>query len=623
MRKKIALSLLAALLFSVVLTPLATEQIYAADSVKQTMNTTGIMNTDEDYNSTDKSIVTRSRFAQMLINMSALKGTVAARSNVTVFSDVKKNDMASGYIQTAVKQGWMSGYLNGTFKPRQGVTLQEAVYAVVKLLGYTDSDFSGNVSSGIMTLYQNKELNKNITIKSTQYLTENDCRNLFYNTLTAANKAGSVYAVTLGYSLDTNGELDYMSLVDKSIKGPIVADHNWKAMLPFPTAGASFSKDGVKCGEQDISDYDVLYYSEQLKMVWIYDNKVTGTITKINPDYSTPASVTVNGKTYTFANSNTSVKFSSMGTVKEGNIVTLILDKDSKVVEVQDSDESNAVVAGIVTKTDTHLVKTDNGSYEVTYFLRLVDASGNEYEKDFDHSSEWYTVGDIAKLTYKNGAAFLSHYYLSNKNFNNSTFSSDASTLGDIKVASNIKILDRKGTNYISIFPSRLAGVTLTDASVLYYAFNDNGELSQLILNDVTGDIDSYGVYIECSADGNKAAYQYKIGETSANISADSLTAFSLTDGPKRFVFENGALTASYALTGVSVTSVGTTTIRAGSEKYLLADTYYVYIQADKEYILTTLDKVSDLSKFTLTAYYDDPQSLGGRVRIIIAKVIH
>lgn len=620
MRSKIALSLFMTLLLSVVLTPLASEQVYAADNAKQIMNAIGIMNTDKDNNDTGTAVVVRSRFAQMLVNMSTLQGSVAAKSNVTVFSDVKKTYWASGYIQTAVKQGWMSGYLNGTFKPQQGVTLKEAVYAVVRLLGYTDSDFSGNVSSGIMTLYEKKELNKNITKKSTQYLTVNDCVNLFYNTLTAKTKAGSVYAVTLGYTLDTNGDLNYLSLVETGIKGPIVADNSWKSKLPFTTAAATFSKDGVTCGEQDVSAYDVLYYSESLKMVWVYDNKVTGTIKAITPDYSAPTSVTVNSKTYSFANSTVAVKFSSMGTVKEGNIVTLILDKDNKIVDVLDSDECNVTVTGIVTATGTHLVKNDSGNYEVTYYLNMVDASGNEYEKEFDNSSAWYTVGDIARLTYKNGTAELSHYYLSNKNFNNSTFSSNGSTLGDIKLASNIKILDCKGTNNISIFPSRLAGVSLVDSSVLYYEYNDNGELSQLILNDVTGDMDSYGIYTSNSVDSSKVAYKYMIGDTSGSLSTTTLTNFSLTEGPKRFVFESGTLTASYALTGVTVTSVGTTTIQAESDKYLLADTYYVYIMADKEYVSTTLDKVSNLSKYSLTAYYDDPQSLGGRIRVIIAE---
>jgi hypothetical protein len=63
----------------------------------------------------------------MLINLSSLKGKVTGKCNISLFSDVSKKYWASGYIQTAVTQGWMTGYLSGKFKPAKGITLQEAV----------------------------------------------------------------------------------------------------------------------------------------------------------------------------------------------------------------------------------------------------------------------------------------------------------------------------------------------------------------------------------------------------------------------------------------------------------------------------------------------------------------
>lgn len=40
----------------------------------------------------------------------------------------------------------------------------------------------------------------------------------------------------------------------------------------------------------------------------------------------------------------------------------------------------------------------------------------------------------------------------------------------------------------------RLSGVTLSDLDVRYYTVNDAGQIDRLILNDVTGDLWSYGV---------------------------------------------------------------------------------------------------------------------------------
>jgi hypothetical protein len=619
MRRKIALSFIVILLLSVVSSQVVTVPAYASDNAKQIINAVGIMETDSGSNEVGTKAVTRARFAQMLVNASSLKGTVSNGSSVSLYSDVKKNYWAAGYIQTAVTQGWMTGYLNGKFKPSKGVSLQEAVYAVVKLLGYTSSDFSGNLVTGIMNLYQSKNLDVNISKTKTQYLTVDDCYHLFYNLLITTTKTGSVYAVSLGYKVDSNGEPDYLSLVSSGMKGPIIADVDWKNELPFSTAQATFYRDGVVCSQSDISDYDVLYYSVSLKTVWIYDNKITGTIEAINPDYTTPQSVTISGKTYSFADSTVSVKFSSMGDAKEGEMVTLILGKDNTVVDVVSIDEYNTTITGVVLGTGTHTVEV-SGTYTSSNYVTFVDAAGNEYQQDYDKTLVTYAIGDLTRLTFTNGTEAVSKVTLGSTSFGNNTFSSDSSTLGNMKLASNVKILDLEGTNYISTYPDRLAGVTLPGSSVYYYELNANGELTQLILNNITGDMDKYGVYTGYTVQGtDKINYQYMIGSVVSSLSTSSLINLSNDEGPKGFVFTDDVLTKSYALTGVEVTSIGTNTLLIGNTKYTLAEGYNVYLSVNGEYIPITIEKISDLAKYSLRAYYDKDVSAGGRIRVIVA----
>ena len=136
MRKKLALILCFVLFVAIGLTPLTQTHASAASRASEVINAIGVMDTDKGSNASLSSVITRSRFAQMLVNLSSLKDGISSESNVSLFKDVKKTYWASGYIQTAVNQGWMTGYLNGTFKPTQGITLQEAVYGVLKLLGY-------------------------------------------------------------------------------------------------------------------------------------------------------------------------------------------------------------------------------------------------------------------------------------------------------------------------------------------------------------------------------------------------------------------------------------------------------------------------------------------------------
>ena len=95
-----------------------------------------------------------------------------------------------------------------------------------------------------MKLYTSKELDTNITKARTEKLTVGDCVNLFYNTLNATNKSGTTYASVLGYTLDSNGNIDYLSLINKGLEGPIIVNGNWTSKLPFGVGFAKFYKDG-------------------------------------------------------------------------------------------------------------------------------------------------------------------------------------------------------------------------------------------------------------------------------------------------------------------------------------------------------------------------------------------
>ena len=58
---------------------------------------------------------------------------------------------AASYIKTAVTQKWVTGYLDGTYRPSQTITLEEGLSAMLGLLGYTASDLSGSYPSAQLT----------------------------------------------------------------------------------------------------------------------------------------------------------------------------------------------------------------------------------------------------------------------------------------------------------------------------------------------------------------------------------------------------------------------------------------------------------------------------------------
>ena len=81
--------------------------------------------------------LTRGQLARLLTAFSSYRENVAAQgSSGTLFSDVNGASAYGPYIRVVVQQSWLSGYLDGSFRPDNTVTLEEACTAVLKLLGY-------------------------------------------------------------------------------------------------------------------------------------------------------------------------------------------------------------------------------------------------------------------------------------------------------------------------------------------------------------------------------------------------------------------------------------------------------------------------------------------------------
>ena len=141
--KKRILSLLLAAVVLLGSAPAAFAASEVSDSViEQVVRAAGIMVGDASGNMNLDKTVTRAEYAKMLVAASTYKDKVSGVSNSSPFSDVPYTHWAAGYIKTAVAQGWLTGYLDGSYKPDNTVTLEEAATGARKLLGYTTEDFS-------------------------------------------------------------------------------------------------------------------------------------------------------------------------------------------------------------------------------------------------------------------------------------------------------------------------------------------------------------------------------------------------------------------------------------------------------------------------------------------------
>lgn len=569
-----------------------------------------------------KKKVTREQLAKMLVQLSPYKNKVGTTVKTSMYADVKRTSAYAPYIKIAVKNGWMKGNLQGKFRPKQAVTLQESVSAVLAMLGYSDSDFQGNLSSAKMSFYKAQKLNKNIKKKAKDAMTCADMSCLLYNMLVTANKSGNIYGRTIDLSLDANGDVAYLPLVYDEQDGPVIAQADWKDQIPFRTDNATIYIDGSKSDASNIHEYDVLYYSKKLKSIFVYQDRVTGRLNGVSPDRYTPNAVTVAGTNYTLADQTLAYEVSAMGSYEIGDYVTLLLGRDGTVVGMGNAAKLNSFVGGIVL-SKTEKVSDDKNSTEVKKYITMLDTVGETHEYEVDDLIP-YSERTPVEISFDNGKPVVNKVSL---NRLNGVVSSDAGTYAGYRLSESIRILEYdNGGSYNRVARNRLAGLTINASNVLYYHVNADKEITDLIVRGVTGDNYKYGILISASEIADvqsmtfRGTYSYQIGsQTGVANSNGQIFAMQGYSGPAQFAFAaDGSVSGIKTLGSMTVTSITQTEVSNGKNAYALADDVGVYLKKGSGYYVTELSKVMSLNNYELTAYFDG--TTGGRVRVIVAK---
>ena len=263
MRKKLTALVCVMALSVSLLVPAARAEQSNGGEVLPVLAAMGVMTGDEKGNLNLAADVTRAAFIKMAVAASPYKDMAAAAAYVSPFPDVNYKHWAAGYIKTGVDAGWINGYLDGTFRPNNSIKLEETVNICLKMLGYTDADFStGTFPNPQMALYQNLKLNTGISAKQGENLTRAECAQLIYNTLNTPAKAGQIYAVSLGYSVDAAGKIDYLSVINAELDGPyVVKDGAWTDTIGF-TPKAVYRNDS-ESSTSAVGKYDVIYTLEK------------------------------------------------------------------------------------------------------------------------------------------------------------------------------------------------------------------------------------------------------------------------------------------------------------------------------------------------------------------------
>ncbi len=487
-----------------------------SNTAVQTAVTLGGLTSDQTANLAAP--LTRGALTKLMVAFSAYRESAKTQGSTgTLFSDVGSGSAYAPYVRIAVQQGWISGYTDGSFRPDNAVTLEEACTAVLKLLGYDVTTLSGTFPAAQLNKANELGLRDNLTKAQGEGMTLEDGAVLLYNALTATTAEGKVYASSLGFTVN-NGVVDVSSILLSNVKGPFVAGLG--TQLPFaPTA--VYRNDTVTT-DATLNAYDVYYYNETAQTVWIYTRKAAGRITAVAPSANAPTSVTVAGTEYTIASSSVAAQLSALNGGGVGQVVTLLLGMNDEAVSVLTGDAANEVFYGVVQTTSRSLVENSGPDVQQTVAVACTDGVTRSVNVDKQFN---YPAGKLVAITVdENGESIQS---LETKS-TSGTVNAEGTALGNTALASNVEILDTTSEGLAgAVRPSRLSGVTLSGTDVKYYTTNEKGEIDRLILSDVTGDLWEYA-----ALDGIQAATDYagsKIDEKiNEKVSSSSSTSSSL-----------------------------------------------------------------------------------------------
>ena len=562
--------------------------------------------------------VTRAQFAQMLVAASPYQDGAEGYGS-SLFKDLKGDHWASGYVRIAIEQGWMTGYVDGSFRPDQAISLEEGCAALLRALGYDPTALKGAYPAAQLSRASALGLLDGVSARQGGALTRQDCVDLFYNLLTAQTSAGTVYGTTLGYTI-TNGQVDYSALVSSHTKGPFVAE---SSALSLPFAPGTVYYNGAVSALSAVQPYDVYYYNANMSTVWICHNRVTGTLTGLSPSAAAPTAVTVAGVSYQLGTSEAAYRLSSQGSFQEGDMVTLLLGLNGEVVQAIAALENEAIYYGSVVSSakgasSASTTSLATASAQVTTQVACTDG----VVRTFYHSGTALDAGKLVTVsTTQSGTNVRS---LSTKRLEG-TVTKDGTGVGTYRFAAGAQILDTDDSGgYARVYPSRLAGAGLSGEDVRYYTLNAAGEIDRMVLHNVTGDTQPY-VYvsgIDDSSSGTNISVSYTYLRDGQAQTISGTARYPIQTGGAMLVYEKDSLRSIRQLTQVSLDGLSALSAMGDGREYPIAENVQVLLRdgsGSRGYYQTDLSQING-EDYTLTGWYDNlGYSAGGRIRILVA----
>lgn len=346
---------------------------YAATTAGQELRTQVLYLADiiENDNAMNE-YISRGEFARMVVKASQYKDGVTYYDNNSGFSDVSSDYLYAPYIKIAAREGYMSSYLGGLFKPLDYLSYKDLSRACLALLGYTNDDFSGSQIAGRFETFCSLKMNDNIDKTFADYVTKKDAVNAIYNTL-KTNKKGSNSAygpsIFTNLSVNSDGDLNASGLTKTKLDGPFILKRgeSFNLAIPFDITTANIFINGTSSTlentyrELNNNGYLLYYYNITTKTIYIYKEGTTlESSTSVSTGYVnhiyynasdtiTPTRVEIDLGYYTLGNSEVKFAFSYTGTISVGDKIIFIYTKNQDSNDTDESGDGTVVTTGTIT----------------------------------------------------------------------------------------------------------------------------------------------------------------------------------------------------------------------------------------------------------------------------------
>lgn len=633
MKKIVSVLIILCMAFS--MTVSAADRVVASASKIQTlMNALEIMQGDENGNFNLGNNVTRAEFAKIMVAASSHRADVSSVSRVSPFADVPYTHWGAPYIKTASSYNLIKGYSDSTFKPENTVLLEEGVTVALKILGYSDSDFTASWPSGQLKLAKNLKLLDNLdTPLQGTGMTRHDVMYLVFNTLNTNLKGSNTKAINsvFGYNLTSAGDIEDIVMDNGDIEGPVtITGSNLSSVISAMPTSAKYYKDDKTASASDISVNDLVYYSDKMNTVWIYSEKIFGVYENATPSKNNLNSVTVSGVSYSIEETKAYDKLATGGEFEYGDSVLLLIGKGGGVADVISADGQTQISYGYVTACGSKEYQYTTGEKYTSYYVKVMSADAKEYEykTNMDYSSYLSSVcsvkfsGDNAILTKMGLSTLVGEVSLKD------------SKIGTTLVSSNVKILDvgtvdkSKTPVAVQTYLPRIDGANLSRGDVLFYTTDSNSKIDTLFLSNVTGDAYKYGVVtdvtIQKTSSGSSMTTGFTMDINGNKYSVNSVRRDVKVGDVLKVTLNRGAIDEIYALTKVnqSINNIDYGYVYTSSKTYPVSEDVVVYkkyyVNNGYEYKIIPISDIIGTNLKKSVAYVSS--SAFDKVRIIIVE---